>query len=496
MALTSYSSLPPGYQIDSRLGPVYETNQANADDLTIIHGIQTQEAAGLNHLGIYYYEQIAAWSNEQVTAVADTLGMSASSIFRHRWVEQAWALIAPSPAAIVQSHSSVSVPGQIESLPASGSRTVTVLVCALLIGCFIVSWLNRQTHQPMSAVLAAEVTSLRVPADSRLLAIHVSTGDEVFTGETLLTLEKTEHLELIAQQTRLVQSLERELRKVEAQAAIDLKWREQELQHEVSKTQTRAQLFQTLQPMTTSSSSTTPETQSASTLLKTVSYPELRESKGITLPNSLLFISGVSGSNNLSARTARKKLATVTEIPAEETTQPAVDDLLHVEVQKVAARLLQLEQMRSQLPGQVRLAAGVETLKARYQQASSKLAQMQELSRETGVLCPGYGTIGRVRYLAGDRMAKGEVMLKIQHTDQRYLMVHAPAENLPELQPGSNVRVFFDGHNECEGLVASLPTVADKSLANGRAVTSVRVEPAGRSWPEMPVGSHVKVLIQ
>jgi multidrug resistance efflux pump len=495
MALTSHSSLPPGYRTDSRLGPVYEMNQRNADDLTVIHGIETREAVGLNHLGIYYYDQIAAWSDQQVTAVADTLGMSAAAIFRNRWIEQAWALISPPPLVSSRSASGVSTPQEIESLPASGSRTVTVLVCALLVGCFIVSWLNRQAHPPLSAVLAAEITSLRVPTDSRLLTTHVSAGDEVFTGETLLTLEKSEHVELIAQQAQLVQSLERELRKAEAQASIDLKWREQVLQNEVSETRTRARLFETLQPLTTSMT-TSPETRSTSALLQTVSHPTRFESRSTDMVNSLLFISGISGSSNLSSQTAQRSVATEDETKDELVLPSPADDLLRLEVQRVTARLEQLEQIRRQLPGQVRQAAGVETLRARYQQETTTLTQMQELSRETAVLCPGYGTVGRVRYRAGDRMARGEVMLKIQHTDRRYLIVHATAEQLAELQPGSNVRVRFAGHDECEGLVVNLPTVADKSASDGRSVTSVRVEPVGRSWPAIPIGSQAKVLVQ
>ena len=494
MALTFHSSLPSGYRTDSPLGPVYETNQPAADDLTVIYGIETREAVGLNHLGIYYYEQIAGWSDQHVAAVADTLGISAASIFRNRWIDQAYALVAPPVPANNKPPSSISMPQQIESLPASGSRTVTVLVCALLIGCFIVSWLNRPMHQPLIGVLAAEITSLRVPADSRLLATHVSAGDEVFTGETLLTFEKSEHAELIAQQTQLVQSLERELRKAKAQASIDLKWRVQELQHQVSETRTREQLFQTLQPLTTSISATS-ETQTSSSMMQTVSRPRQLESHRTHMSNSLLFISGISGTSNLTAQTAQRQLTTVDEPVVEVIPPSPVDDLLHVEMQKVTARLQQLEQMRSQLPNQVRLAAGVETLKIRYQQANSRLTQMRDLSRETAVLCPGYGTIGRVRYQAGDRMARGEVMLKIQHSDRRYLMVHVPAEQLAELQPNTNVQVLFAGHDECQGAVANLPLIADRAVANGRSVTSIRIEPTGRSWPDMPIGSQVTVLV-
>ena len=482
MAGTDRNSLPDGFHMDPQLGAVYRSNPPGADDLSVIHGIGTQEAVRLNHLGIYYVDQIALWTDEQLSAVAESVGIDASTIQRDRWTQQAKALVTPALERTSQnnpsSHSSRDLPTQRpETLPASGSRTVTVLVCALLIGCFMVVWLNRGVQQPLPGILAAEITALRVPSDSRLLASHVSAGDEVFTGETLLTLEKNVHLEQIARQQRQVKELQRELRQAEAHARLDLQWRQQEVEHEVSESMSRANLFDVLQPV---SAAAVPK-QVAIVPVGAVSRPTpTSENKSTRLAsNSLLFFGATEPS----------RLMALKPVPS------VVAQLLEVEVQKNAARLKQLEQIRDHLPGQVRLAAGVESVRTRYRDAVTRLKEMQELNRESDILCPGYGRIAQVRYREGDRMAKGEVMLKIQHTDRRFVSVHAPSEYLGPLEPGTAVRVVFSGHDPCYGTVADVPIVANHALANS-GVTLVRVEADSHGWPDVPIGSRVNLVMK
>lgn len=482
MAGTDRNSLPDGLHMDPRLGAVYRSNPPGADDLSVIDGIGTQETARLNYLGIYYVDQIAVWTDKQLSAVAESIGIDASTIHRDRWIQQAKALVTPALELSAQNNPSSpsfsDLPTQrTETLPASGSRTVTVLVCALLIGCFMVVWLNRSVQQPLPGILAAEITALRVPSDSRLLASHVSAGDEVFTGETLLTLEKNEHLEQIARQQRQVKELQRELRQAEAHARLDLQWRQQEVEHEVSESMSRANLFDVLQPV---SAAAVPK-QVPIVPVRAVSRPTpTSEHKSTQLAsNSLMFFGA----------THPARLMDLKPVP------PVVAQLLEVEVQKNAARLKQLEQIRDHLPGQVRLAAGVESVRTRYRDAVTRFKEMQELNRESDILCPGYGRIGQVRYREGDRMAKGEVMLKIQHTDRRFVSVQAPSEYLGQLEPGKAVRVVFSGHDPCHGTVADVPIFTNHALANS-GVTLVRVEADSHGWPDVPIGSRVSVVLK
>lgn len=62
------------------------------DDLTVIGGVGPKIQEVLNELGIYHFDQIAAWSPENVAWVDDHLSFS-GRIARERWVEQAQVLV-------------------------------------------------------------------------------------------------------------------------------------------------------------------------------------------------------------------------------------------------------------------------------------------------------------------------------------------------------------------------------------------------------------------
>jgi len=69
-------------------GPV----AGQADDLTVIGGVGPKIQEVLNELGIYHYDQIAAWSLENMAWVDDHLSFS-GRIMRERWIEQAKVLV-------------------------------------------------------------------------------------------------------------------------------------------------------------------------------------------------------------------------------------------------------------------------------------------------------------------------------------------------------------------------------------------------------------------
>ena len=69
-------------------GPV----EGHPDDLTLIGGIGPKIQVLLNELGIWHYDQIAAWSPENVAWVDEHLNFN-GRIVREGWVEQAAVLV-------------------------------------------------------------------------------------------------------------------------------------------------------------------------------------------------------------------------------------------------------------------------------------------------------------------------------------------------------------------------------------------------------------------
>lgn len=506
-----------GYRIDRRYGLVFDRRPLGSDDLTLIRGIQTREAVQLNRLGVYQLAQIALWERREVAAFADELGMAVSSLLDERWVEQANELcyVPRSDQAVIT---------KSEVLPASFVRTATLLVFATMVGCIVVYWLNLQRDQAFQGVLSAEITSIRVPAPSRLLSAHVQAGDEVFTGQPLLTLEKTEHLAMIDDQGRRVQELRQQLQRAEAQASLDLEWRVRDVESEIVEMQTRAHLIQEVK-------------RGAPELLRSVSLPTAHPYGGDdaeiaydpqTVNTARLNVKPVSASHEVIARSVPNGFmffaSSGASSPVPETensvplpvsravpqhavptgkpmariamaNEPKRSAMLQLEAQTVQQRLARLEDLRLTLPEQVRRAAGVETLKSQLDENERKLKMMQELSRDVSVACPGYGRVGQVRYRVGDSMGAGEIMLKLLHTDRRFVTVNIPTSQIDRVQPGDQVDLIFPDDRTYAGRVTDLPMIADVSVS-GRTAASVRIEHMGRLWAEAPIGSHIEVRVR
>lgn len=513
--------LSHGYRIDRRYGLVFDQRPSGCDDLTLVRGVNTREAVQLNRLGVYQLAQIALWERSEISAFADELGMAVSSLLSEHWVEQASELcfVMRSERAVVTT---------TEVLPASFIRTATLLVFATMVGCVVVYWLSLQRDQAFRGILSAEITSIRVPSPSRLLSAHVKAGDEVFTGQPLLTLEKTEHLAMIDAQERRVQELRQQLQRAEAQASLDLEWRVREVESEIVEMQTRAHLIQEVE-------------RDAPELLRSVSLPNnhpfggfdaevvydiesfpaaklnvhsvssSRELKTPSAPNGFMFFasSGASSPTPEFERsvplpvsipvttTAPKRVAPIAKPMTRVAlaTDPGSSSVLQLEAQTVQQRLARLEDLRTLLPEQVRRAAGVEALRSQLDDTERKLKTMKELSREVSVVCPGYGRVGQVRYRVGDSMGAGETMLKVLHTDRRYVTVQIPTSEIDRVQPGDQVDLIFPDDRTYTGRVTDLPMIADVS-SSGMTAASVRIEHMGRLWAEVPIGSQIEVRVR
>ena len=74
-----------------RPAPLAGAHGAGPDDLTLIDGVSLQQYATLNALGVYHFEQIAAWTPANIAWVDQYLRLR-GRIVEEQWVEQARAL--------------------------------------------------------------------------------------------------------------------------------------------------------------------------------------------------------------------------------------------------------------------------------------------------------------------------------------------------------------------------------------------------------------------
>lgn len=482
------ATLPRGHRMDRRFGVVFDIAPELSDDLTRVDGVRTREAVILNQLGIYFWGQMALWRHREMSAIADELQISIGRMVDEAWTEQAKNLC--SVAALRKS----------STLPASPLRTMSLLAVALLTGFCLVYFLGQQRNQPLTGILSADMTTIRVPAASRLTNVQIKSGDEVFSGQPLLTLEKLEHLALIESHEQFVRDLEREVKRVTAQAVIELEWRTRELNRDLSHVRQRVALKE-LDGRTASHVSDGQRNRVQDGVpVRSVSSSNAAQlnSRHLTLARGIMFFSGASGKSS-----AVSESALVPDVPVpvqtaatqhnavssdSEAASPVDPDL-----QTLRAEQSRLEAVRSTLPAIVNEAVGATTIQAQYAEAARKLESMKTVSRVVNVTSPVYGTVGQVRYREGDDMHEGEVMLSILHTDRRYVTAYLPTRRVREMRPGQEVELLFPGNEEFRGQVVDIPMVAEVTGQTGDTLAAIRIEQVGRLWPNVPIGSQIDV---
>jgi len=483
------ATLPRGHRMDRRFGVVFDIAPEFSDDLTRVDGVRTREAVLLNQLGIYFWGQMALWRHREMSAIADELQIPVGRMIDEAWTEQAKALC------------SVVAPRQSSTLPASGLRTTSLLIVALLIGFFTVYSLGRHRNQSLTGILSADITTIRVPAASRLTSVQIKAGEEVFSGQPLLTLEKLEHLAIIESQEHLVRDLEREVKRVEAQAAIELEWRTRDLNRELSNVRQRVALRELDGRTASRIPDGIPNRAQNGVPVRSVSSSNAGQLDATPRRRAggTIFFSGASGQSSAALEPAR-----VPDVPeplrmAQIQHNCLVSDSEAIsaadpELQTLRAEQSRLEAVRNTLPATVKEAVGATTIQAQYAEATKQLESMKTVSREVNVKSPVYGTVGQVHYREGDDMQAGEVMLRILHTDRRYIVANLPTRRVHEMRPGQEVELQFPGNEEFRGQVVDIPMVADQTGQNGDTLAAIRIEQVGRLWPNVPVGSQIDVI--
>lgn len=77
-----------GGRVDEKLGMVYDSAPSEFDDLKEINGVGPKLEEKLNSIGVYKFEQIAEWTEENVKEFDDLLSFK-GRIERDEWIEKA-----------------------------------------------------------------------------------------------------------------------------------------------------------------------------------------------------------------------------------------------------------------------------------------------------------------------------------------------------------------------------------------------------------------------
>lgn len=485
------STLPPGYQMDRQYGLIYDRIPARTDDLTRISGLHPREAAQLNKQGIFCFGQIALWRHREQVRFAEDLQVPFSRIVDEGWVSQARELC------------------RERTRPAAGFstgsfRTLTTLLCALLMGFLFVWLIANQQHAPLAGILIADVTQVKLPSGASVQHVHVRPGDEVFTGQKLLTLENSSLIAARVQQQKRVREAERTVQRLEARLLFEQETRRAELaaatlklQQELSRQRPGRSLVRSGRGASGilffSASSKTPPLAAAG---QPNGKPDSKPQVVATLNASDTSTSGTRSARIVAAaspavmtdpgRTApANKAAATAGIPAAATDAGASET--------IQAELARLDSLQKNLQQHVASAIGLTQAREILLDAQEELQRLQTAETELLIAAPSYGLVGTVDVEVGEQLASGKTVLRILHLDRRSVVVQLPGSRLPELSTGEMVEIHFPGARGYEGRVVSISPMTTTDVAGNEPRIAVKIEPAGRIWPTVPVGCDVQV---
>lgn len=359
-------------------------------------------------------------------------------------------------------------------LPAPRGRTLFLAAVVFGVSLMLTGWIGGKQEDVLTGRLAASSQMITAANDGRIAEVLVSEGQTVRPREAIIRIEN-EALKLeIAAAEKAVAFSEDQWRQAVAKADVDLSWRKRHIAGEML--QTRLRMTELLQ-------------QQYDQQIQLQAWKDRLERLGSgrtpTAPEDVFRAASFS-----------RKLPGVGDLEAmiqHEATRNAAE-VSRVQLKLCEKRLEELKLLQADLPARIHKAFGVDTAASRLEAAKSKLAALQAREAVHDVVCGNYGTLGNYRHRIGDVVKAGDEIVEVRDMSQRYLIVDVPANKLAQVLQSEHVKLRFPGGEKFEGKVGA--RIDQPSGSTDGDTTAVRIEPAGKLWPDVPLGSAVEVVLE
>ena len=360
--------------------------------------------------------------------------------------------------------------------PASRIRTVLFSLLVLFVGIKITGWMEASGTESFRAVLHAHSTTITADRTTRILKLLVDEGASADI-ETPIVVLTDEGLAAKRQAQRdEVESRRMELSKATSQAEMDLVWRMKQLDAEILDLRLRSAEF-----------------------LKHKFDEDVEKTAwNEVVPKTRHFVSPTDPDSVF--RTVEYETTTLGQLQIEALLKRSAAlnafEVSSVQIQLCEDRLKTLATLKADLPGKIRLSAGVVETEHRYRQAVDELIELEKQPREFTLTASAYGTVGVFRKTIGEEVAAGELIVEILDHDRKFLVMQFPSKMLSKITEGDDVSLRFSGGAERIGIIQSLPPQTEKTSAgNHDDRIAVRIAEFGKLWPNIPIGSVVEVLL-
>ncbi|MEI8383164.1 MAG: HlyD family efflux transporter periplasmic adaptor subunit [Planctomycetota bacterium] len=381
---------------------------------------------------------------------------------------------------------SMDVPAGSANSPAKvvSSRRRLLMLCAasLAAGIGVAKWLDLRGSVSYGGALQSRTTSITAERTARIQEILLVPGQRVVPGDKLLQLSDDRLASQIVQKQRELVELEAELKQARATADVELEWRKRELNGEIFQTQLK------VSSVTQEQTAKQVEQLAWQDHLKGMQQnrigPDLADAE---LPvKSIILDSPFADERKLQAILREDAAAIAAEA-------------LTAQIALCEQQLDRLRNLEKDLPDKVRVSAGVDLIETRITGARDELAGLEKQREALTVISPAHGIIGTIHHRPGDVVSAGNAMVELLDDERRHLVACIPTSAATKLRSGTKVELMFPGRQNRIGLVAAIPPhaiPADHKSSSADSQVEVKIEPAGKLWPKLPVGSRVQVHVQ
>lgn len=363
----------------------------------------------------------------------------------------------------------------------SSRRLLMLCAASLAAGIGVAKWVEGRGSVSYGGSLQSRTTCITAERTTRIQEILVVAGQRIVPGDKLLQLSDDRLSSQIVDQQRQLVELEADLRRVQALADVELEWRRRELNGEIFQTQLKVSTV--TQERTAKQVEQLAWQDRLKSLQADGTGSELAE---IVLPvRSVILDSPFADERRLQAMLREDAAAVAAEA-------------LSSQLALCEERLQRLRKLDQDLPGKVRLSVGVELVETRIARAREELAAFEKQRESLTVISPAHGIVGTIHHRPGDLVNAGDPVVELLDDERRHLVAYIPSSAATKLRPGIKVALVFPDSQNRIGLVAAIPPhaiPADHGRPSDDSQVEVKVEPAGKLWPKLPVGSRVQVHV-
>lgn len=376
------------------------------------------------------------------------------------------------------------MPGEVSKICAASAtdstqlRRIVILVClAVSAGSGVAWFLEESGPQSYPGLIEARTTIVSTNRAAQVDEVLVKTGQSVVPGDSLFQLIDSRLKDRLAGKRLEVAENEAEVARAKAVADVELVWRRRELQAEIFETQLK---------------------------VAALSQEKLnKQVEQIAWKEHLMSTEGQGGQLLSDANHPFRSISLELQKPDDRRLQAmlredaaaASTEALATQIALCEERVKKLELLDKELGTKVRASSGIDLAETRLNRAKQELAVLESQVKELTMTSPTHGTIGEVKLQVGDQVTSGATLVEILDNQQPHIVARIPSSAASNVRQGLKVSLLFPANQRRIGIIASVPPQTVFVAGASESVLAVKIEPAGKLWPKLAIGSNVKVLL-